>query len=235
MHVEDETNPGPRQAEDSWKRARDRLLQLISARRDVDDPRVLAAMEAVPRERFVPEPWTQYAYLDRALPIDCDQTISQPYIVALMTQLAKAGPGKKVLEIGTGCGYQTAVLAATGADVYTIEIIEPLAREAAARLEELGVRFHARIGDGHGGWPEEAPFDAILVTAAPREVPRTLVEQLAMGGRLVVPVGDEDQELLVITRQPGGTSTASVAGVRFVPMTGDASASFVGAPSSDKI
>jgi protein-L-isoaspartate(D-aspartate) O-methyltransferase len=219
----------------SWERPRKRLLKLLGARPDVNDPSVLAAMAAVPRERFVPEPWTQYAYLDRALPIACDQTISQPYIVALMTKLARVGPGKKVLEIGTGCGYQAAVLAATGADVWTVEIVPFLAEDAARRLTELGVRFHGRTGDGNLGWPEEAPFDAILVTAAARDVPKTLVDQLAPGGRLVVPVGEEDQELLVVTRTREGTSMGRVCAVRFVPLTGTAGASFVPASRSDKL
>jgi protein-L-isoaspartate(D-aspartate) O-methyltransferase len=196
---------------------------------------VLAAVGAVPRERFVPQPWTQYAYYDRALPIDYEQTISQPYIVALMTQLAGAGPGKKVLEIGTGCGYQAAVLAATGADVYTVEILEPLGREAAQRLREMGVRVHALIGDGNRGWPEFAPFDAILVTAAPKEIPQALLDQLAVDGRLVVPVGDEEQWLLVVTRTPGGFVTERAAEVRFVPMTGTPGASFRPRSGSDKL
>jgi protein-L-isoaspartate(D-aspartate) O-methyltransferase len=224
-----------RDGDDPWRASRERLGRFLATRRDLTDTRVLAALRSIPRERFVPEPWTRYAYEDRALPIEHDQTISQPYIVALMTQLAEAGPGKKVLEIGTGCGYQTAVLAATGADVYSVEIIEPLAREAARRLADLGLSFHGRVGDGYAGWPEKAPFDAIIVTAAPLSVPETLVAQLALGGRLVVPVGELDQDLLVVTRQVGGTATEHVAAVRFVPMTGDPGASFVSSASSDKL
>jgi protein-L-isoaspartate(D-aspartate) O-methyltransferase len=207
----------------------------LSAREDLTDARVLGALGRVPRELFVPEPWRPYAYADRALPIEHDQTISQPYIVALMTQLAEVGPSSRVLEVGTGCGYQTAVLAALGAEVFTIEVIEPLAHGARERLTELGYTVQTRIGDGHRGFPEGAPFDAILVTAAPRGIPRELVEQLAPGGRLVVPVGGEEQDLLVLRRDDGGVSTERVAAVRFVPMVGGESASFVGEPSSDKL
>jgi protein-L-isoaspartate(D-aspartate) O-methyltransferase len=201
----------------------------------LDDERVLAAVGKVPRERFIPEPWREYAYADRALPIEHDQTISQPYIVALMSQYASVGPGSRVLEVGTGCGYQAAVLAELGAEVFTIEIVEPLALAAARRLEALGYAVHTRVGDGNQGWPEAAPFDAIVVTAAPRAVPSALVEQLALGGRLVLPVGDEEQDLLVITRTQEGVRTRHVAAVRFVPMTGQAGASFVGEPGSDKL
>jgi protein-L-isoaspartate(D-aspartate) O-methyltransferase len=228
-------NPGLDEEDEHWKRSRARLVSLLASRGELSDPCVLAALGSVPRERFVPQPWTQYAYQDRALPIDHDQTISQPYIVALMTQLAKAGPGKKVLEIGTGCGYQAAVLATAGADVYTVEIIEPLGREAAQRLREMGVRVHALIGDGNRGWPEFAPYDAILVTAAPKQIPQALLDQLAVGGRLVVPVGEEEQWLLVVTRTEQGFVTQRAAEVRFVPMTGKSGASFRPGPSSDKL
>jgi protein-L-isoaspartate(D-aspartate) O-methyltransferase len=183
---------------------------------------VLDAMARVPRECFVLPEQRDLAYADRALPIALDQTISQPYIVALMTELADVGPGSRVLEVGTGCGYQTAVLAATGAEVYSIEILEGLAAEAEARLRALGVHAHLFVGDGHRGLPAHAPYDAILVTAAPTRLPRALVDQLAAAGRLVVPIGAEhgDQDLVVVRRTASGETIEQVAPVRFVPMTG---------------
>ena len=201
---------------------RSRLVQHLAEQRRIQSAIVLDAIGLVPRERFVPASLESEAYADRALPIALEQTISQPYIVALMTDLAGASPGQRVLEIGTGCGYQTAVLAATGAEVFSVEILEPLAREAAARLRSLGVHAHLRIGDGYRGWPECAPFDAIVVTAAPPDVPHALLDQLAPGGRLVIPVGPEDgdQELLLVRRERGGDVVERVAPVRFVPMTG---------------
>lgn len=184
---------------------------------------VLAAMGRVPRHRFVPEAQLAHAYADRPLPIGHGQTISQPYIVALMTDLLALAPGARVLEIGTGCGYQAAVLAELAREVYTIEIVEPLAREAAARLTALGYRnVSARAGDGYRGWPEHAPFDAIIVTAAAPAVPPALIEQLKPGGRLVIPVGaqSEAQQLLVIEKSAtGATATRRILGVRFVPLT----------------
>jgi protein-L-isoaspartate(D-aspartate) O-methyltransferase len=202
--------------------ARIRLVRHLAERRGIRSPSVLEAMASVPREVFVPEELRDLAYVDRALPIALEQTISQPYIVALMTELADLRPRQRVLEIGTGCGYQTAVLAATGAEVFSIEILEPLARNAAARLRALGVRAHLHLGDGHLGLPEHAPYAAILVTAAPPGIPHVLVDQLALGGRLIVPVGaeDEDQELLVVRRTRQGEQVERIAPVRFVPMTG---------------
>ena len=191
--------------------------------RGVSNPAVLAAMRAVPRHELVPAAVRDDAYGDHPLPIGFDQTISQPYIVALMTDLADVQPGDKVLEIGTGSGYQAAVLSEMGARVFSIEIVEPLARRAAADLERLGYRrVHVRAGDGYRGWPSEAPFDAVIVTAAPPEVPAPLKEQLRVGGRLVIPVGDEIQELRVITRTAGGFREEPSTAVRFVPMTGEA-------------
>jgi protein-L-isoaspartate(D-aspartate) O-methyltransferase len=185
--------------------------------------RVMAAMRKVPRHEFVPASERRSAYANRPLPIGMGQTISQPFIVALMTDLMELRPGDRVLEIGTGSGYQAAVLAELAAEVYTVEIIEALGREAAERLERLGYRnVSVRIGDGYLGWPEQAPFDAIMVTAAPREVPKPLLEQLKPGGRLVVPVGAQSggQTLLVLVRQPDGTVTRrEVLAVRFVPLT----------------
>jgi protein-L-isoaspartate(D-aspartate) O-methyltransferase len=194
------------------------------AARGIRDPRVLAALRTVPRDEFVPPMLRAAAWEDHPLPIGHEQTISQPYIVALMTELAQVGPGSRVLEIGTGSGYQAAVLAACGAEVWTIEIVPELAEQAALALARLGYdRVHVRAGDGSHGWPEEAPFDAILVTAAPEELPRALRSQLAPGGRLVAPVGrEDDQTLQVHHRTDDGFRVERIAAVRFVPMTGDA-------------
>ena len=187
--------------------------------------RVLAAMNKVPRHRFVPADQEGHAYENRPLPIGNGQTISQPFIVALMTDLLDLKPGDKVLEIGTGCGYQAAVLGELAREVYTIEIVAPLAQEAAARIAALGYRnVTARSGDGYAGWLEHAPFDAIIVTAAAPAVPPALVEQLKSGGRLVIPVGPQwsGQQLLVIAKDASGkTTTRNVLGVRFVPLTRD--------------
>ena len=187
--------------------------------------RVMAALDKVPRHRFVPSGEERYAYDNRPLPIGHGQTISQPFIVALMTDLLDLKAGDKVLEIGTGCGYQAAVLAELAREVYTIEIVVPLAKEAAARLAALGYHnVSARSGDGYRGWPEQAPFDAIMVTAGAREVPPALVQQLKPGGRLVIPVGPQwsGQELLVIEKDASGrTATRKVLAVRFVPLTRD--------------
>jgi len=187
--------------------------------------RVMAALDKVPRHRFVPSGEERHAYDNRPLPIGHGQTISQPFIVALMTDLLDLKAGDKVLEIGTGCGYQAAVLAELAREVYTIEIVVPLAQEAAARLAALGYRnVSARSGDGYRGWPEQAPFDAIMVTAGAREVPPALVQQLKPGGKLVIPVGPQwsGQELLVIEKDASGrTATRKVLAVRFVPLTRD--------------
>jgi len=187
------------------------------------DARVLAAMRAVPRHRFVPADLARLAYRDRALPIGLEQTISQPYVVAFMTQAAEVAPGDKVLEIGTGSGYQAAVLAEIVGELWSIEIVAPLAERARGTLAACGYdRVHVRTGDGYRGWPEEAPFDVILVTAAPDHVPAPLLEQLAEGGRLVLPVGDEYQEIVRIRRTPDGLERERLLPVRFVPMTGEA-------------
>lgn len=192
--------------------------------RGVSDPRVLAAMRRVPRHEFVPVAVRALAYADRPLPIGEDQTISQPFVVASMTQLARGSPGDAVLEVGTGSGYQAAVLAEVGCRVYTIEIVEPLARRAEADLRRLGYgdSVTVRTGDGYRGWPDAAPFRAILVTAAPDHVPQPLIDQLAIGGRMVIPVGDAYQDLLVIEKTETGAVTRSAYPVRFVPMTGEA-------------
>ncbi len=190
-------------------------------RRGVADPGVLEAMRRVPRHLFVPADAAAHAYDDRPLPIGHGQTISQPYIVAIMTQLASIKPGARVLEVGTGSGYQAAVLAHIGAEVYSIEIVEPLAREATERLARLGYAVKVRAGDGYRGWPEAAPFDAIIVTAAPPRIPEPLKEELRVGGRLVVPVGVGWQQLIVVTRTAEGFEEKPVIPVRFVPMTGE--------------
>lgn len=207
--------------EAAMETARHTMVREQIAARGVRDERVLAAMRAVPRHRFMPEDVRQYAYDDGPLPIGYDQTISQPYIVALMTELARVGPDAKVLEVGTGSGYQAAVLARIVNEVYTIEIVGPLAERSRATLAELGFgNVHVRHGDGYAGWPEEAPFDAILVTAAPPTIPEPLIRQLKQGGRMVVPVGEGVQDLRVVERSGDGVIQRSVIPVRFVPMTG---------------
>ncbi|MSQ53429.1 MAG: protein-L-isoaspartate(D-aspartate) O-methyltransferase [Betaproteobacteria bacterium] len=184
---------------------------------------VMAAMARVPRHEFIPANIRRNAYVNRPQSIGAGQTISQPFIVALMSDLMNIKPGHKVLEIGTGSGYQAAVLAEMGAVVYTIEIVESLAKEAQARLQRLGYTgIRARSGDGYQGWPEQAPFDAIMLTAAPREVPRPLTDQLKPGGRLIAPIGESGgaQSLLLIERRPDGSlARRDVLAVRFVPLT----------------
>lgn len=202
---------------------RERMVREQLEDRGVRDPRVLAAMRTVPRHDFVPARLRSQAYGDYPLPIGQGQTISQPYIVALMTELASVHGGSKVLEIGTGSGYQAAVFAQLGAEVWTIEILKPLARSAEETLRRLGFRsVHVKQGDGYGGWPSQAPFDAVVVTAAPPEIPPALKEQLKPGGHLVIPVGEQFQELQVITRSPSGFESRTVIPVAFVPMTGEA-------------
>jgi protein-L-isoaspartate(D-aspartate) O-methyltransferase len=199
------------------------MVRTQLAARDITDRRVLETMGRVPRHRFVLPAYERRAYADRPLPINQGQTISQPYIVALMTQLAEVEPGDRVLDIGTGSGYQAAVLADLGADVASIEIVPELAAEAKARLAELKYdKVEVRAGDGYRGWPERAPFTAIILAAAAPKVPQPLVDQLAPGGKLVLPVGDHAQELLVITKQADGSvKRETVAPVMFVPMTGE--------------
>ncbi|MFQ5491325.1 MAG: protein-L-isoaspartate(D-aspartate) O-methyltransferase [Phycisphaerae bacterium] len=194
--------------------------------RGISDPGVLSAMRNVPRHWFVPRSASGQAYQDRPMSIGFGQTVSQPYIVALMTQLLELEPGQKVLEIGTGSGYQAAVLAELTDQVYTIEIVEPLAKRTIALLKEKGYhKIHTRIGDGYQGWPEAAPFDAIIVTCAPESPPQPLIDQLAVGGRMCIPVGDKwgVQELIQLKKNPDGTLQRRRAEwVRFVPMTGEA-------------
>lgn len=189
--------------------------------RGVEDDRVLAAMAKVPRHLFVPEDVRAQAYDDYPLPIGEQQTISQPYIVALMTSLLELDGDERVLEIGTGSGYQAAVLGELAARVYSIEILDTLSARAKETLGRLGYRnVELRVGDGFSGWPEEAPFDAIIVTAAPPKVPQPLLDQLKVGGRLVIPVGRYFQDLLVFTKTADGIEKRNVIPVRFVPMTG---------------
>ncbi len=195
--------------------------QIVS--RGVSDKLVLTAMRKVPRHEFVPEDIKYRAYEDNPLPIGEDQTISQPYIVALMTELLGLKGGEKVLEIGTGSGYQAAILAEIAAEVYTIEIIESLARTAEQRLKEMGYEnITVRWGDGYQGWEEHAPFDGVIVTAAPDHIPQPLVDQLKVGGRMVIPVGSFFQELKLLTKTGDGVKEKNVIPVRFVPMTGEA-------------
>lgn len=193
--------------------------------RGLTNEAVLAAMGRVPREDYVLDTHRRHAYADSALPIDHGQTISQPFIVAAMTEAIDPQPGDRVLEVGTGSGYQAAVLAELVAEVYTIEIVEALAESAAARLVEKGyTNVTVRAGDGYVGWPEKQPFDGIVVTAAPDHVPQPLIDQLKPGGHLVIPVGDYPvaQELVLLTRKEDGTVTRqTLMGVRFVPFTGE--------------
>jgi len=195
--------------------------QIIS--RGISDSKIIKAFLKIPRHKFIPENFNQYAYADSALPISMGQTISQPYIVARMTELLKLNRGDKVLEIGTGSGYQAAILAEIGCEVYTIEIIEALTLGAKKILECLGYNnIHYKTGDGYLGWKEHSSYDAILVTAAPPEIPKPLTDQLKEGGRMVVPVGDNIQELILVTKTKKGLEKKTVTPVRFVPMTGEA-------------
>src|SRR5213596_917047 len=203
---------------------RQRMVEGQLKPRDIHDERVLAAMAKVPREEFVPENLRGQSYSDNALPIGHDQTISQPFIVAFMTEQLHPKATDRVLEIGTGSGYQAAVLAELVAEVHTIEIAEPLARNAEATLSRLGYKnVHVKVGDGYKGWPENAPFDAITVTCAPDRVPRPLTDQLKEGGRMIIPVGDRfAQELYLLEKKNGQLKESAVLPVRFVPMTGEA-------------
>jgi protein-L-isoaspartate(D-aspartate) O-methyltransferase len=190
------------------------------AGRGVKDPRVLEAMRRVPRHQFVPADLVPHAYEDRALPIGHGVTISQPYIVAYMTEALDVRPEHRVLEIGTGSAYQTAILAELAREVYTVEIIPALAALARERLDALGyANVRVREGDGYGGWPDEAPFDRIIVTAAPEVIPPPLVEQLAVGGRMVIPVGDHVQWIVVLDKTGDGVTEKRTIPVAFVPLT----------------
>ena len=203
-----------------WDAERRRMVDEQLRARDIRSPRVLDAMLTVPRHLFVPEPLRAEAYRDSPLPIGLDQTISQPYIVAFMTEALDVQPGHRVLEIGTGSGYQAAVLGLLAKDVYTIEILPPLAERARGTLSALGYRnIQVRTGNGYLGWPEHAPYDRIMVTAAPDEVPTALVDQLKIGGLMAIPVGTVTQELRILRRTATGMETLTTLPVRFVPMT----------------
>ncbi len=211
---------------DPFIEKRERMVTVQLEGRDITDPDVLRAMHRVPRHEFVPDDQVNYAYDDHPLPIGEGQTISQPYIVALMTQAVQVKSGDRVLEIGTGSGYQAAVLAELTDEVYTVEIIETLGEQAANRLRELGYsQIHAQVGDGYFGWEEHAPYDVIVVTCAPDHIPRPLVSQLNVGGRMVVPVGPPGayQSLWLLEKQADGSvQRRNLGGVSFVPMTGGA-------------
>jgi len=199
---------------------RQRMVEQQLKPRGIKDERVLAAMAKVLREEFVPMDARSDAYEDGPLPIGYDQTISQPYIVAFMTEQLRLKPSDHVLEIGSGSGYQAAILAELVAELYTIEIVEPLAKSAEATLQRLGYRnVHVKMGDGYKGWPEEAPFDAIIVTCAPEKVPQPLVDQLKDGGRMVIPVGEQfAQQLYLLEKKSGQLKESATLPVRFVPM-----------------
>jgi protein-L-isoaspartate(D-aspartate) O-methyltransferase len=208
-----------------WDAERRSMVDQQLKARDIRDNRVLNAMLKVPRHLFIPEPQRAESYSDGPVPIDYGQTITQPYVVAFMTQALDVQPNHRVLEIGTGSGYQAAVLGELTADVYTIEIVPELADRARATLTTLGYRnIHVRTGNGYLGWPEYAPYDRIIVTAAPAEVPAALILQLKMGGVMAIPVGTVIQELRILRRTPSGLETLSTLPVRFVPMTGKPSA-----------
>ncbi len=206
------------------ERKREQMVRRDLEGRGITDPRVLEAMREVPREAFVPARCESVAYRDRALPISSGQTISQPYMVAAMTEALRLEPGDRVLEVGTGSGYQTAILAEIAAEVYTVERLSSLSEDARQTLEEGGYEnIHFRVGDGTLGWPEKAPFDAIVVTAAAPEVPESLMEQLVdSGGRIVIPVGSRGlQTLQRITRNGEEQETDELMSCRFVPLLGE--------------
>ncbi len=218
----------------AYEAERRRLLEEIAADvrmtrdalgKDVLDPRVMAAIGRVPRHEFVDDEWKDVAYLNQPLPIGCGQTISQPYIVAVMTDFLDVPADGRVLEVGTGCGYQAAVLAEVCESVYSIEIVAPLGRQARDRLARLGYdNVHVRVGDGFAGWPEHGPYDGIIVTAAAEEVPPPLLEQLKPGGRMIIPLRTRfgGQELVLIeTDEQGSVRREDILPVMFVPLTGD--------------
>jgi protein-L-isoaspartate(D-aspartate) O-methyltransferase len=204
---------------DEFFQKRVQMVETQLKARDITDQRVLDVMLKVERHKFVPKEYQHLAYIDEPLPIGFGQTISQPYIVAKMTELLELNKNDKVLEIGTGSGYQAAILAELCKEVYTIEIIPELAQRAEKLLKELGYKnIFVKVGDGYYGWPEQAPFDKIIVTCAPKEIPQKLVEQLKDGGKMVLPVGDVFQELVVVEKHNGVVTKKSVFPVRFVPM-----------------
>lgn len=210
-----------RPTEEYYQKLRKAMVEQQIVARGVKDSRVIKAMEKVPRHKFLPPDEAPFAYEDEPRPIGHGQTISQPYIVAFMTEQLNLKPTDRVLEIGTGSGYQAAVLAEIVDSVFTIEIIPELAQTAARRLKELGYdNVVVKQGDGYNGWPEKAPFDAIIVTAAPPKIPPPLLEQLKNGGTMVLPVGEYVQELVVVKKTESGMAMQNILPVRFVPMTG---------------
>jgi len=215
------SSAAPQMNEERWTAERQRMVDQQLRARDITSAPVLDAMRRVPRHRFVPDDERASSYSDYPLPIGFSQTISQPYIVAFMSEALDVGKDHRVLEIGTGSGYQAAILGELAKDVFTIEIVTELAERARATLAGLGYsNVHVRAGNGYAGWPEEAPFDRIIVTAAPDEVPAALVEQLKVGGLMAIPVGTFDQELRIMKRTANGMDTLKTLPVRFVPMTG---------------
>jgi protein-L-isoaspartate(D-aspartate) O-methyltransferase len=206
-----------------FDRRREQMVREQLQARNINDPQVLGAMRKAPRHEFVPDDYVESAYDDCALPLKMGQTISQPYIVAFMTQALELRGGERVLEIGTGSGYQAAVLAEIAAEVYSIEILPQLQEQAAAVLAKQGYKnIHLRAGDGYLGWPEKAPFDRIIVTAAPQDVPQPLIDQLKEGGCLILPLGKIDQNLVILKKEKSGITRRTTIPVRFVPMTGKA-------------
>ena len=216
MKFEPLVHPHPRQSE------RDHMVKAQLLTRGISDQAVIRAMRAVPRHEFVPVEDAAEAYDDHPLPIGYGQTISQPYIVAYMTEALRLSERERVLEIGTGSGYQAAVLAQLGVRVFTIEIVEELAERARQTFDRLGIpHVTSRAGDGYQGWPEQAPFDAIILTAAPEHIPQPLLDQLAPGGRMILPLGKTLQKLVILTNTPAGIQRKELLPVAFVPMTGE--------------
>ena len=208
-------------SDDGFTNVRQKMVRDQIEKRGIENPDILAAMRKVQRHLFVPPEYRKRAYDDRPLPIDKGQTISQPYIVALMTELLGLEANSDVLEIGTGCGYQTAVLGELAREVFSVEIIAELSEAAEARLKTLNYHnIHFKQGNGYYGWIEHAPYDCVLVAAAPKKIPHRLTQQLAEGGRMVVPVGTDLQDLFLIKKRAGKVNTTKIAGVSFVPMTG---------------
>jgi protein-L-isoaspartate(D-aspartate) O-methyltransferase len=206
-------------AQDGMADRRESMVSTQIAGRGISDEKILAAMRKVPREKFIPEDLKDYAYGDYPVPIGYGQTISQPYIVAYMTQAVKIAPGDRVLEVGTGSGYQAAIIAEIAEEVFTVDIIENLTKTAQKRLEDMGYRnIKFKCVDGYKGWRDNAPFDVIVVTAAPPEMPEELIGQLKTGGRMIVPVGENMQDLWLITKTESGYDKDKLIPVQFVPM-----------------
>lgn len=214
---------GSTDKETAYSQSRNEMVDSQLIGRGISDKNTIKAMRKVPRHKFVPDYVREMAYSDTPLPIGMGQTISQPYIVAYMTELLKPKKGQKILEIGTGSGYQTAILSEIGCEVYTIEIVEALAVYARKILTDMGYsNIHFKIGDGYQGWEMYSPYDGIIVAAAPSEIPEPLISQLSEKGKMVIPVGDDLQELLLVTKTKDGIKEERMSPVRFVPMRGEA-------------